>query len=63
VDNKEEFRNSIGTLDQEGKRAWVYPKKPNGVFYKYRKYVSYFLLLFLLAAPFIKNQWESIFTL
>ena len=54
MDNKEEFRNSIGTLDQEGKRAWVYPKKPNGVFYKYRKYVSYFLLLFLLAAPFIK---------
>lgn len=54
MDNKEQFRDSIGTLDQEGKRAWVYPKKPNGVFYKYRKYVSYVLLLFLFSAPFIK---------
>lgn len=54
MDNQEKFRDSIGTMDQEGKRKWVYPKKPDGIFYKYRKYVSYFLLLFLFAAPFIK---------
>ncbi len=48
------FRDSIGTIDQKGKRAWVYPKKPNGKFYKYRKWVSYALLLFLIAAPFVK---------
>ena len=50
----EQFRDSIGTINKEGKRAWVYPKKPSGRFYKYRSYVSYFLLLILLAAPFIK---------
>ena len=50
----EQFRDSIGTINNEGKRAWVYPKKPSGRFYKYRSYVSYFLLLILLAAPFIK---------
>ena len=50
----ESFRDSIGTIDQEGKRSWVYPKKPSGVFYKYRKWLSYFLLTFLFAAPFIK---------
>ncbi|WP_394907023.1 cytochrome c oxidase accessory protein CcoG [uncultured Mesonia sp.] len=53
-EGNEKFRDSIGTLDEEGKRAWVYPKKPVGKYYDYRKYVSYFLLLFLLAAPFIK---------
>jgi cytochrome c oxidase accessory protein FixG len=50
----EQFRDSIGTINNEGKRAWVYPKKPSGRFYKYRSYVSYFLLLILLSAPFIK---------
>ncbi|CAL2084803.1 cytochrome c oxidase accessory protein CcoG [Tenacibaculum dicentrarchi] len=50
----EQFRDSIGTINKEGKRAWVYPKKPSGRFYKYRSYVSYFLLLLLLAAPFVK---------
>ncbi len=48
------FRDSIGTISEEGKRAWVYPKKPSGRFYEYRKWVSYGLLLFLFAAPFVK---------
>ncbi|MBT8394200.1 MAG: cytochrome c oxidase accessory protein CcoG, partial [Bacteroidia bacterium] len=43
-----------GTIDKEGKRAWVYPKKPSGKYYKNRKLVSYVLLAFLFAAPFIK---------
>lgn len=51
---KEIFRDSIGTVTKEGKRAWVYPKKPKGTFYKYRKWVSYGLLVFLFLSPFIK---------
>lgn len=50
----ERFRDSLGTMTDEGKRAWVYPKKPSGKLYQYRKYVSYFLLAFLFAAPFVK---------
>ncbi|MDT0678800.1 4Fe-4S binding protein, partial [Autumnicola musiva] len=50
----ERFRDSIGTVTKEGKRSWIYPKKPSGTLYKYRKYISYFLLAFLVAAPFIK---------
>ncbi len=50
----ESFRDTIGTLTSEGKRKWVFPKKPSGKFYKYRKYVSYVLLTFLIAAPFVK---------
>lgn len=50
----EGFRDSIGTIDEEGKRKFVFPKKPKGKFYEYRKWVSYFLLLILIANPFIK---------
>ncbi|VAV85090.1 Type cbb3 cytochrome oxidase biogenesis protein CcoG, involved in Cu oxidation [hydrothermal vent metagenome] len=50
----EKFRDSIATIDEKGKRAWVFPKKPSGKLYKYRKWVSYGLLLFLFAAPFVK---------
>ena len=51
---QENFRNTIGTINESGGRAWIFPKKPKGIFYKYRSYVSWFLLAFLLAAPFIK---------
>jgi len=54
MDSNENFRDSIGTISEEGKRAWVFPKKPSGRFYTYRKYVSYGLLVFLIAAPFVK---------
>ncbi|MCG9971900.1 cytochrome c oxidase accessory protein CcoG [Christiangramia crocea] len=50
----ERFRDSIGTVTNEGKRSWVYPKKPSGKLYEYRKYVSYILLAFLFVSPFIK---------
>lgn len=51
---QENFRDTIGTLNEEGKRAWIFPKKPSGKWYEYRKYVSYILLVFLFSAPFIK---------
>ncbi|MGH2664718.1 cytochrome c oxidase accessory protein CcoG [Flavobacterium sp.] len=51
---QEAFRDSIGTLDEQGKRKFIFPKKPKGKFYDYRKLVSYFLLAVLLANPFIK---------
>lgn len=51
---EEEFRDRIATINEEGKRSWIYPKKPSGKLYRYRKLVSYFLLLFLFSAPFVK---------
>jgi len=50
----EAFRDTIGTIDTEGKRKFIYPKKPTGKLYEYRKAVSYVLLLILIANPFIK---------
>jgi cytochrome c oxidase accessory protein FixG len=52
--DQDNFRDSIGTIKEDGKRAWVFPKKPSGKLYEYRKYVSYVLLTFLIASPFIK---------
>lgn len=48
------FRDSIATIDEKGNRAWIFPKKPNGKYYEKRKIVSYFLLAFMFASPFIK---------
>ena len=52
--DNESFRDSIATINEDGKRAWVFPKKPSGKFYDYRKIVSYVLLAFLFVAPFVK---------
>ena len=52
--DQDNFRDSIGTIKEDGKRAWVFPKKPSGKFYNYRKIISYGLLVFLLVSPFIK---------
>jgi len=50
----ETFRNQLATVTDEGKRKWVYPKKPSGRFHKARIFVSTFLLLILVLTPFIK---------
>ena len=49
----EEFRDTIATVDAEGKRIWVYPKKPSGKFHNYRIIVTIILLSILFAGPFI----------
>ena len=56
--NSSEYRDSIATVDNSGKRVWVFPKKPKGKYYNRRKIVGYSLLLFLFAAPFITVNGE-----
>src|SRR3989339_70341 len=51
---EEAFRDSLATVTQEGKRKWIFPKKPSGKFYTARSILSVFLLAFLFGAPFIK---------
>ena len=52
--DKQTFRDSIATIDKEGKRNYIHPKKPKGRYTRYRTYVSWVLLGMLFAAPFIK---------
>ncbi|KPE52215.1 cytochrome c oxidase accessory protein CcoG [Chryseobacterium indologenes] len=50
----EEFRNSVGTMDETGKRKWVFPRKPKGKYTNYRNYTSYVLLALFFGIPFLK---------
>jgi len=50
----EEFRDSIATVDEKGKRIWLYPKKPSGYFHQWRIAVTVLLLSILFAGPFLK---------
>lgn len=50
----EEYRDTIATVDQHGKRIWVYPKKPSGAYHRLRIAVSVFLLTLFFSGPFIR---------
>ncbi|HQW22881.1 MAG TPA: 4Fe-4S binding protein, partial [Bacteroidia bacterium] len=57
----ESFRDSIATIDEEGKRAWIYPKKPKGKLYNKRTIVSIILLTLLFSGPFMKWNGHAMF--
>lgn len=48
------FRDSIGTINEEGNRKWIFPKKPKGKFYNARTWVSVLLLSLLFSGPFVR---------
>ncbi len=50
----EAYRDKVATVDESGKRIWIYPKKPKGSLTRAREIVAAFLLLFLFLAPFVK---------
>lgn len=50
----DEFRDSIATVDEKGKRIWIYPKSPSGSYHRLRVIVTVLLLSMLFAAPFIR---------
>ena len=54
IKDTEKFRDKISTVDKEGHRNWMYPKKPKGKFTNYRSYFSWILLVLLFVLPFIK---------
>ena len=57
---EESYRNRIATVDEKGKRIWIFPKMPKGTFYNKRKIVSYSLLAVLFIIPFLKIGGEPV---
>jgi cytochrome c oxidase accessory protein FixG len=57
----EEFRASSSTVDDKGKRVWVYPKKPSGNYHKARVGVTVLLLGLLFAGPLVKVGAQPLF--
>ena len=49
----ETFRDSVGTMEQSGKRKWIFPKKPQGKYTNYRTIVSVILLVIFFVLPFL----------
>ncbi|MDA3613596.1 cytochrome c oxidase accessory protein CcoG [Polluticaenibacter yanchengensis] len=50
----EVFRNRASTVDEKGKRNWIYAMKPKGKLYSLRNYFSWFYFAIFFAMPFIK---------
>ncbi len=59
IEDTEEFRDQIATVDRQGKRVWIYPKKPVGRFYNARTWVSFAFLAIFLTMPFIRVNGEQ----
>jgi len=49
-----DYRDHLATADRQGRRRWLYPKKPRGDFYRYRTWLSWVLLAVMFSGPFIK---------
>ncbi|MGB6092817.1 MAG: cytochrome c oxidase accessory protein CcoG [Moheibacter sp.] len=57
----EHYGNKISTVDNEGKRKWIYAFQPRGKFYKYRTWLSWFYIILFFGMPFIKINGNPIF--
>ncbi|RME93876.1 MAG: cytochrome c oxidase accessory protein CcoG [Verrucomicrobia bacterium] len=49
-----DFRDHIATADKEGRRQWIYPRKPRGRFYTARTVFSLLLLAIMFVGPFVR---------
>lgn len=59
--DQQSFRDTIATVDEQGKRKWIYPTKPKGKLYNLRKYLSYVYLIVFFGLPFIKVNGDPFF--
>jgi len=56
---EDRFRDRLSTIDEKGKRVWIYAKKPKGKFTTYRNLAGIFLLVFLFIGPFLKINGQE----
>lgn len=59
--SEEAFRDSISTIDKEGKRAWLFPSKPSGKYYNLRTYFTWLYIIVFVTLPFVKYNEEPLF--
>ena len=60
IKDTEAYRDSIGTIREDGKRNFLHPKKPKGKFYNRRTIVATILLTLLFVLPFIKVNGHAL---
>lgn len=49
-----DFRDHIATADKEGRRKWLYPRRPRGRFHRARVVLAWVLLGVMFVGPFVK---------
>src|SRR6476620_3617711 len=57
----ESFRDSLATVDKEGRRKWIYAWKPKGKFYRIRTWLSYLYFIIFFGLPFVKINGRPLF--
>ncbi len=57
----ESFRDRMATIDEKGKRNWVYAQRPNGKFYSIRSYVSWVFFVIFFSLPFVNVNGRPLF--
>src|SRR6185369_5481757 len=58
--NWENFRDRLSTADKEGRRQWIFPRRPRGRFYRWRTWFSWLLLAVLFAGPLVTIHGEPL---
>lgn len=59
----ETFRDELASVQKDGRRRWVYARKPSGPIVRVRTLVSWVLLAFLVLAPFIRLHGQPLILL
>ncbi len=49
-----DYRDHLATADKEGRRKWVYAKKPGGKWHRRRTWVSIILITIMFAGPWVR---------
>lgn len=57
----EKFRDRITTVDEQGKRKWIYAYKPKGKFYNIRTVLSFLYFILFFGLPFIHINGRPLF--
>jgi len=57
----EAFRDRIATVDERGKRKWIYAYKPKGKFYRIRTWLSYLYFIVFFGLPFVQWNHQPLF--
>lgn len=58
---EDDFRDHLATMDEQGKRKWIYANKPKGKLYNIRTYLSALYFLVFFGLPFIKIDGRPLF--
>jgi cytochrome c oxidase accessory protein FixG len=60
LEEHEEFRNQLASVHADGRRKWLFVRQPSGRYYRARTILSWFLVAFLFAAPFVRVEGQQL---